>query len=72
MLLRVTLTRTTANLIPRAAAALDAAAAREGISRTDIINRAVVVYDVIAGHLHAGDKLFVEHPDGTTERMLLL
>lgn len=65
------LQRVTVNLIPRAAAALDAAAARTGDNRTDVINRALQVYALVLELMDGRDHLVVVSPDGTRERVYI-
>lgn len=69
---RMTLTRTTVNLAPKAAEALNAASEREGYSRTDTINRAIQLYDMISGFIADGNKILVRQPDGTLQEMIIL
>lgn len=45
------------NLIPSAAAALDDASALEGLSRTDIVNRAIQVYKFLTLEHKAGKSV---------------
>lgn len=65
------LQRVTVNLTPRAAAALDAAAARTGDNRTDVINRALQVYALVLELMDGRDHLVVVSPDGTRERVYI-
>lgn len=69
---RMTLTRTTVNLVPKAVKALNAASERTGDSRTDTINRAIQLYDMITGHVADGRKILVWQSDGTTHEMIIL
>lgn len=67
------LTRVTANFTPRAMAALDEVAAATGDSKTDILNRSVMVYKVFLELLERGDGvLHVTYPDGTEEHLRFL
>jgi hypothetical protein len=67
------LTRVTVNLTPRSVTALDSAVARTGDSRTDTINRALQVYDLVLELLERGDgrSLRLKHPDGEVERIFI-
>ena len=65
------LTRITVNLTPRATAALDRRVAA-GDSKTDTINRALRVYDLVQGLIDDGRALHLTGPDGTQERIHLL
>jgi hypothetical protein len=67
------LTRVTANFTPRAIAALEDVAARTGDSKTDILNRSVMVYQVFLELMERTDgALHVTFPDGTEERLRFL
>lgn len=56
--------RITVNLTGKAHAAMLAAGRRDGYSRTDTINRALQVYDVITGETKNGTMLLLKAPDG--------
>jgi hypothetical protein len=62
------LTRVTANFVPRSMAALEEVSARTGDSRTDILNRAVLVYKAFL-EMSVDDVLTVIGPDGTQEKI---
>jgi hypothetical protein len=55
-------TKVSANLVPRAVAALDLASEITGDSRTDVLNRAVQVYAYLVGMLEEGKHISVENP----------
>ena len=66
------LVRVTVNLLPVSAAALDQLSETTGYSRTDVINRALQVYQLwqqIADR--DGGTVVVQHRDGETERIRL-
>ena len=64
------LTRVTANFTPRAMAALDDVAASTGDSKTDILNRSVMVYQVFLELIErSGGTLRVRLSDGTEEHL---
>ncbi len=65
------LTRLTVNLIPSAADALQHAAASERLSRTDVVNRALQVYDFFLCQKMNGASIFVGQKDDL-ERVRLL
>jgi hypothetical protein len=67
------LTRVTVNLTPRSVGSLENAVKRTGDSRTDTINRALQVYDLVLELLERSDgrSLRVKHPDGETERIYI-
>ena len=64
--------RTTVGWIPDAAAALERLEQRTGHRRTDVINRAVQIYDFIDAELRAGKALIFRDPAGGEERVRLL
>ncbi|MBB5871744.1 hypothetical protein F4553_005123 [Allocatelliglobosispora scoriae] len=68
------LTRVTANFTPRAIQALDRIAAKTGDSKTDILNRSVMVFDVILELIERSgdDTMTVVFPDGVQERIRLV
>ncbi|MBE1487348.1 hypothetical protein [Plantactinospora soyae] len=67
------LVRMTFNLTPRAADALDSACAKTKDTKTDTINRALVVYNVVLDLIEqGGGKLTLQHPDGRTDTVHLL
>lgn len=67
------LTKVTVNLIPRAVDALDAACVRTRDTKTDTINRALVVHNLVLDLVErGGGSLTVVQPDGGTERVHLL
>lgn len=67
------LTKVTVNLIPRAVEALDQACARTRDTKTDTINRALVLHNLVLGLIErGGGSLSVEASDGRIERVHLL
>ncbi|GIG86106.1 hypothetical protein [Plantactinospora endophytica] len=67
------LVRMTFNLTPRAADALDSSCAKTKDTKTDTINRALVVYNVVLDLIEqGGGKLTLQHPDGQTATVHLL
>lgn len=67
------LVRVTVNLTPRAVDALEAACARTRDTKTDSINRALVVYNVILELIErGGGRLTFQTRDGNTETLHLL
>ncbi|WP_329101656.1 hypothetical protein OG792_21680 [Micromonospora sp. NBC_01699] len=70
---RSTLTKVTVNLAPRAVDALASACARTRDTKTDTINRALVVFDLVLDLTEQSrGSLTVRNPDGGTERVHLL
>jgi hypothetical protein len=64
------LTRVTANFTPRAMAALEKVAGDTGDSKTDVLNRAVMVYQTFLELMEQGNgTLQVLYPDGSRERI---
>jgi hypothetical protein len=67
------LTKVAVNMTPRAMAAVQRVQMATGDSRTDVVNRAVQVYDAVLALLARGDGwLALEHADGTRERVTIL
>lgn len=67
------LVRVTVNLAPRAVEALDLACARTRDTKTDTINRALVVYNVVLGLIdRGGGQLTLQTKDGRTETVHLI
>lgn len=68
-----TLVKVTVNLTPRAVEALDITCARTRDSKTDTINRALVVYQVVLDLMdRGGGQLMFQDREGHTERIHLL
>jgi hypothetical protein len=64
------LTRVTANFTPRAMAALERVSDETGDSKTDVLNRAVLVYQTFLELMEQGNgTLHVVYPDGSRERL---
>lgn len=63
--------RTTVVLIPRTQEALDQTAGRMRITKTDVINRALVAYDYLERQAAAGAKVLVRRGDATEELRFL-
>jgi hypothetical protein len=62
------LTRITANFTSRAAQSIERVADKTGDSKTDILNKAVMVYEVFVNALDRNNgELRVVNPDGTQE-----
>jgi hypothetical protein len=67
------LVRVTVNLTPAAAQALEGLCVETGYSKTDVINRALQVYEVWQEVAQRnGGTVSVRHRDGETERIRLL
>lgn len=54
--------RVTVALVPKAADDLRQAVERTGLSKTDIVNRAVSLYEYLDARLGRGDELLVRDP----------
>jgi hypothetical protein len=61
------LTRTTVNLIAKSVTAIDEAAILDGLSRTDVVNRAVQLYAYLRKAEADGDLLYLA-PTGDLRR----
>ncbi len=68
------LTRVTVNFTQRSMLALDSAVRKSGDTRTDTINRAIQVYDLVQDVLKRGDgrSLLIKYPNGECERLLMM
>lgn len=68
------LTRVNVNLTQRTMTALDSAVQKTGDSRTDTINRAIQVYDLVQDLLRGGDgrSLVIKYPSGESERVFIM
>lgn len=68
------LVKVTVNLTPRTVDALDLASTRTRDTRTDTVNRALVVYNLVLELMErgGGGHLTVQHRDGGTERIHLI
>ena len=65
--------RITVALIEKADQALDhLRALNRGLSKTDIVNRALQLADTVETQIAAGNQILIRYPDGSTDRMLLL
>jgi hypothetical protein len=67
-----TLTRVTFNALPRTYTDLQAVADLTGMSRTDVLNRAVPVYRFVEELSRQPGGFVVVRPDGKAERIWLL
>ncbi|WP_326560035.1 hypothetical protein [Micromonospora sp. NBC_01796] len=64
------LVKVTVNLTPRAVEALDAATARTRDTKTDTINRALPVYNLVLELLERGGGcITLVQPDGSVDRI---
>jgi hypothetical protein len=67
------LERVTVNLVPRASAALAATVARTGDSKTDVVNQAVKVYELLGALQDAGNVIYIRNPGSQElERLRIL
>ena len=65
--------RITVSLVPKAASDLAAIHSRTTLSKTDIVNRALTLYDYIDDRLASGSELLIRNSEtGETERIKLL
>src|SRR5262245_55713810 len=64
------LTRVTANFTPRAMAALERVTAKTGDSKTDAINRSMMIYETFLELMERGEGVVrVKYPDGSEETL---
>jgi hypothetical protein len=59
-------------LIVQAAADLDKTCERTGLSPTDIVNRAISLYEFLDEERACGTELLLRRPDGSTFSVLLM
>ena len=64
--------KVTVNLIPKAWDAANETATRLGLSRTDVINRALQAYAFIEQVTAGGSEVLVRSGDGTVEQVKFL
>ena len=64
--------RITVALIPKAAAELALLQERTGLSKTDLANRAISLYEFIDGEMSDGREILVRDADGTVLVVKLL
>ena len=65
--------RVTVALVSRAADDLRSTQERTGLSKTDVVNRAVSLYEFVDSHLAAGDEFMIRRKDsGDLELIRLL
>jgi hypothetical protein len=71
--LRQTVARITVALVPKAAEDLQHTVERTGLSKTDIVNRALSLYEYVDARLADGDELLVRNNEtGQVEVIKLL
>jgi hypothetical protein len=67
------LVRVTVNLTPKSAEALDTVSRSSHLSKTDVINRALQVYQVVEELIDRGrGSILVKHPSGELERIYII
>jgi len=64
--------RITVSLTPKAAASLTSLQDRTGLSKTDLVNRAIALYEFAEAQFAAGREILVRDPDGTVQVVRLL
>lgn len=64
--------RITVGLIPQSRAALEVLVKETGISKADVVNRAIRLYGFHVATTKAGGELIYRYPDGTSERVVVL
>jgi hypothetical protein len=62
----------TFNVTVRAVAAVAATAQRLGVSKTDVLNRAAILYDKVTEMEAQGGIIHVQMPGGSTYRLMLV
>lgn len=69
---RVTADRITVALIPKASEDLQRLQDRTGLSKTDLANRAISLYEFIESQFQAGRELLVRDPNTGVEQIVRL
>lgn len=70
---QVTLDRITVALIPKSAEDLQALQERTSLSKTDLVNRAITLYEFIDARIRAGrDVLIRDTQTGETQTVIIL
>lgn len=69
---RVAADRITVALIPKASDDLQSLQDRTGLSKTDLANRAISLYEFIESQFQAGKELVVRDPDTGQEQIVRL
>jgi hypothetical protein len=64
--------RYSVTFVPPAVKAINELAQATGLSKTDVINRAVQVYAVLEEARLRGDQLLLRDPDGTTRGLVVV
>jgi hypothetical protein len=64
--------RITVTLVPKAAAGLACLQERTRLSKTDLVNRAISLYELIDGQTAAGSAVLIRKPDGTDQQVMFL
>ena len=65
-------TRITVSLISAAAAALKLLVSRTQLSQTDVVNRALVLYEFVDSETSSGAEIIVRRRDGKEHHVVLL
>jgi hypothetical protein len=64
--------RITVALVPRAAADLERLRERTRLSKTDLVNRAITLYEFASGQAAAGSAVLIRAADGTVSEVRFL
>jgi hypothetical protein len=64
--------RITVVLLPKAAAGLARLLERTRLSKTDLVNRAISLYELIDGQTAGGSTVLIRKPDGTDQQVMFL
>lgn len=66
------LTRVTVNLTPRAVEAMEVACRTDGIGKTDVINRALGLYQIVTAERASGARVLLERANGERVEVMFL
>ena len=64
--------RITVTLIPKAAGELQRLTVETGLSKTDIVNRAITLYEFFNAQLQAGKDLIIRDPETRESQLIRL
>ena len=64
--------RITVTLVPKAAGGLERLRERTHLSKTDLVNRAVTLYEFVEEQIAGGSAVLIRTPDGTVSEVRFL
>ena len=64
--------RITIGLLPKTAKQLEDMKTSTGMSKADIVNRAITLYEYVTSSIEAGDSILIRRADGQLEQLRLI